>query len=112
MHDTLNDLEAKAKAATPGPRYETDDYQNHDHEIRIDRTFEPPSYIVCNIPQDARFIAACSPDVILQLITALREAEKNAIEHVSGCFDMRCRDCRTYRDWLAKYGAKTKGEKE
>lgn len=99
----LDDLEAKAKAATPGPRYETDDYQNHDHEIRIDRTFEPPSYIVCNIPQDARFIAACSPDTVLTLITALREAEE-LITHAVELGHLGEGSTQGWaQDWLAKY---------
>lgn len=123
LQDTLNDMEEKAKKATPGKwttfhpklRYCANDIAAETRGgepfvlAQMNRNME-------NWKEDASYIAACSPDTVLALITALREAHEHAVEHVSNCFDMRCGDCKMFGSWLAKYGAKApisnaKGEK-
>lgn len=88
----IDELEAKAKAATPGPWH----YGEKDRTVfaAIDTQVDPlQDYERCNsicamsggdgydfvdLETTGQYIAACSPDVILQLCTALREATELA----------------------------------
>lgn len=80
----LDELESKAKAATPGP------WQHPGRALVASRMSEDQP-LVCNCisqkfaqaPKDATYIAAANPAVILELIAELQQARKE-------------------RDWLAK----------
>jgi hypothetical protein len=68
--DALDDLEAKAKAATPGPWY-----SDGDHCSVADGNGD----YVCNLDfdqgDDADFIAAANPQTVLALIDVVRAAD-------------------------------------
>ena len=70
----LNELEEKAKAATPGP------WDSGGVEVFLGGW--NPHIAMCNSEDNAEYIAAANPAVILELITELKQARKE-------------------RDWLA-----------
>ncbi len=81
---TLDELEAKAKAATPGPwRWDADHEPldgpgqggyGSDHVLFAAPCGTQNSYVVVDDP-DARHIAANSPDVTLALVARIRALE-------------------------------------
>ena len=87
LHDTLNDLEEKAKKATPGPieaRLNPETGAWHLVHTSVPRGLNGGCYshiLYCD-KTDAEYIAACSPDTVLALITVLREA-REVIEKVA-----------------------------
>lgn len=82
MTDTeLDALEAKAKAATPGP-WEYDVEQREYHGVWADGCYIVPSLHID--ADNCKYIAAVNPTVVLELIAELRQARKE-------------------RDWLAKF---------
>lgn len=118
LHDTLNDLEEKAKKATPGPieaRLNPETGAWHLVHTSVPRGLNGGCYshiLYCD-KTDAEYIAACSPEMMLALITALREAEEalKRIENpvLPGRPSYADWELRLIaRDWLAKYA---KGEK-
>ena len=85
----LDELEAKAKAATPGPWVECR-ANNHkggckcgllwskaaDVTIAVTHKPQDDEPIVSEVNDNTRYMAAVSPDVILSLIARVREAER------------------------------------
>lgn len=126
--DTINDLEEKAKKATPKYEYRSMSVYglrvlNGEGKVLV--RMGPAS----NFRADAEYIAACSPETVLALITALREAGELAKDLATrrvlcedGKATMYLHNVPTVsvfknealdigqkaRDWLAKY---PKGEK-
>ena len=84
MGDDLDDLEAKARAATPGPWY-----ANKASPGRFEVCVPPlphghtnaPGWIAEASQKNVRHIAACSPDVILPMIEELRQLQSDAMFH-------------------------------
>jgi hypothetical protein len=73
----MSDLEKLARAATPGPWY-TVDMTGNGFETVVTADDDP----VCHAHvDDAAFIAACSPDTVLSLVSALRRYGV----HLRGC---------------------------
>lgn len=122
LHDTLNDLEEKAKKATPGPwvTNEPASYNTYPGVYLVigDRPNTDDEKIVINDDEatkdNLKYIAACSPDTVLALITALREAEE-ALKRIENPV-LRGRPSYAdwelrliARDWLAKYAKREKG---
>jgi hypothetical protein len=80
--DQLDDLEKKARAATPGPwdaeiGFELVEWVLGDHSVIMSGILRGP--LIHRTARkfkfdDCDFIAACNPTVVLELITALREA--------------------------------------
>lgn len=75
LHDILNDLEAKAKAATPDQvdsiiKGALNGSGRQIWHMRGAPAFEEQA------KRDVEYYAACSPDTVLALITALREAHQ------------------------------------
>lgn len=115
LHDTLNDLEEKAKEATPGPieaRLNPETGAWHLVHTSVPRGLNGGCYshiLYCD-KTDAEYIASCSPETVLALITALREAEEamsmGAFHHNS-CPWLNGKECYCAREkvdkWLAKY---------
>lgn len=104
----LDDLEAKAKAATPGPwivEHTADSnwvgtpkgngQKVEQIILHNERESLKEIYLKRN-DNDADYIAACSPETVLALITALREAGR--VISVFGELGNR-----NAKDWLAKY---------
>lgn len=105
INDILNDLEAKAKAATPDQvdsiiKGALNGSGRQIWHMRGAPAFEEQA------KRDVEYYAACSPDTVLALITALREAERilSRVES-EGLVKLSTQD--EARDWLAKYA---KGE--
>jgi hypothetical protein len=91
MTDDLDKLDAIAKAGTCG-EWDWDEndcsfgslHDERSHYVtvayaRIDRDAEGP--IIDISPEDAKHIAAFSPDVVLRLMARLREAEREIRDH-------------------------------
>ena len=86
--DIINDLEAKAKAATPGPWHygeedrtvfaakdtQVDPLQDYERCNSICTMSGGDGYDFVDFEATGAYIATCSPDTVLTLITALREA--------------------------------------
>jgi len=122
LHDTLNDLEEKAKKATQG-RFQF--RSTPVYGIRVLNSLGKTLVRLgpaSNLRMDAEYIAACSPETVLTLITALREAEE-ALKRIENPV-LRGRPSYAdwelrliARDWRAKFRCaqgptdKTKGEK-
>lgn len=104
--DTLNDLEAKAKAATPDQvdsiiKGALNGSGRQIWHMRGAPAFEEQA------KRDVEYYAACSPDTVLTLITALREAEE-LITHAVELGHLGEGSTQGWaQDWLAKYA---KGE--
>jgi len=82
----LDDLEAKARAATPGWRRQGT-VEKHHVFIQHDHGIAPELGRVLlrmneHFPYeaDAAFVAACSPDVVLALVERVRRAEARIAE--------------------------------
>lgn len=110
LHDTLNDLEEKAKKATPGPWKES----GMDICAPKASTFLSGGLklVVGDADylneEDQSYIAACSPDTVLALITALREAEETLELYTSRDGRVEVDPGLEARDWLAKYAKEKK----
>lgn len=100
LHDTFNNLEAKARKATPGKRYVGGSSSLGRH-IFTDRNGRETIAIIYH-DEDALHFAACSPDTVLSLITALREAE-SILSHIESECLVKLSNQDEARNWLAKY---------
>lgn len=112
LFELLNDLEAKAKAATPDQvdsiiKGALNGSGRQIWHMRGAPAFEEQA------KRDVEYYAACSPDTVLALITALREAgealkriENPVLRGRPSYADWELR--LIARDWRAKYA---KGEK-
>ena len=81
---TLNELEALAKAATPGPWHSPGIGEIHNEKCVVIASIDFPHEHNENeggTQQDADFIAAANPQVILQLIALIRQMGE-ALEYV------------------------------
>lgn len=129
LSELLNDLEAKAKAATPDQvdsiiKGALNGSGRQIWHMRGAPTFEEQA------KRDVEYYAACSPDTVLALITALRDLQarnefledafENQKEFIEGAINdkLALREARALisvfgelgnrnaKDWLAKYGEK------
>lgn len=74
MSDWIDDLERKAKAATPGP-WVADHSEEDNSAVKQEGRAWWDGLAFCGRPADAKFIAAVNPTTILRLIEAARRAE-------------------------------------
>lgn len=86
---TLADLKALADAATPGPWHSVlpgDVAWAHRHKYRCVAFGKRDSdYTTCPLqPPDARYIAACSPEVIKALVAVAEAAERTSEAYFHG----------------------------
>lgn len=99
MTTDIDDLEAKAKTATPGPW----GFSDEGHLCVDAVSLNGNVYTAYLFPEadldpddaDVQYIAAASPNVILDLIRRVREAEAGAVQ--------RWKDANGYDDLLAAY---------
>lgn len=107
----LDNLESKAKAATPGPwQYDgvnvtqaVNDGTGLADVITTDDADE--GRIITDA--DAAYIAAASPDVVLSLIARVRDAEAQAKRVRAVLDDVSERVRHMGHDWLAEYADET-----
>jgi len=80
---TLDDLEALARAATPGPWAA---FHDEDNTWQLVETRTPGAANLTDdsgvlVSQDAAYIAACSPERVLALVAVVRAARKEERSH-------------------------------
>ena len=91
----LDDIEAKAKAATPGP-YEIIGVLVFGEQKGAGSTMTRTPVATAPDPADAAHIAAASPDVVLELVRRVRAAE--AVVHEVATPTPPIREARAHND--------------
>lgn len=99
MSDWIDDLERKAKAATPGP-WSADGYGSGQQVTGATGTIFADKLA---LHEDAKFIAAADPDTILRLIKQAQNYNAEADRHASRVVAMEAEneDLTAERDALA-----------